>query len=134
MMLLDTNILIRYLTNDDPSRSSRCEWLLKEIAEGKKTACLNHMVLAEVIWVLISKYKIPKDQIAELILRILETPGMDVPDKDILITAFGLWREADFKVDYLDAYNAAWVICHKLKGIYSYDRDFESLRISRVEP
>ena len=43
MNLLDTNIIIRYLTNDDPEKAERCDKLFKKALHGKEKIRLNHL-------------------------------------------------------------------------------------------
>ena len=134
MNLLDSNILIRYLTNDHPKLASRCEALFHRVASGKEKVILHHLVLAEVIWVLESQYHYPRQKIFETILKMINTPHLEIPDEDIIINALSLWQYVHFSVDYIDVYNASWIEIKKLKGIYSYDRDFDKLGILRIEP
>ena len=134
MNLLDSNILIRYLTNDHPKLASRCEALFQRVAGGKEKVLLNHLVIAEVVWVLQAQYHYPAEKIFDLILKIINTPNIEIVDEDIMITALSFWHHAEFKVDYIDAYNAAWVDVKKMKAIYSYDHDFDKLGIQRLEP
>jgi len=55
---LDANIFIRYLTNDEPAKADRVEKLLDQAAKGKERLMTTEMVLAEVVWVLESFYKL----------------------------------------------------------------------------
>lgn len=134
MKLLDANILIRYLTNDHPKLASRCEALLQKVSDGKEKVLLTHLVIAEVVWVLEGQYHFPENQITEIMLRLINTPHIETVEKDIVIASFSHWQMADFKVDYIDAYHAAWIHSQKLSGIYSYDSDFDKLKIPRLEP
>ena len=134
MTLLGTDIIIRYLTDDVPTLASHCENLFKKISQGKEAVLLNHLVIAEVVWVLETRYDYPQSKIFESLLKLANTPHIEIPDKELILNAFALWYQTDFRVDYIDAYNAAWVTSKKLKGIYSYDSDFERLKIPRFLP
>lgn len=52
MKFLDANIILRYITNDVPQESLKCEQLLKEAAKNKAILFTNVMVITEVIWIL----------------------------------------------------------------------------------
>ena len=134
IILLDTNILIRYFTNDVPAKAIRCEAMLKRVSEGKQQALLNHVVIAETVWVLDGICTYPREKTTEIILRLVNTPHIVVPDRDIINLAFSYWKLNGFKVDYIDVYNAAWVSSKNLEGIYSYDADFDKLKIPRFKP
>lgn len=132
--LLDANILIRYFTNDDSKKAEKCESLFKKVAAGKEKVLLNHLTIAEVVWVLESAYAFKKDAIADCMLRVFNTPHIIIPDTDLILTTFSVWQLNNYKIDYIDAYNAAWITTNNLPGIYSYDRDFDKIDIPRKEP
>ncbi len=134
MKLIDTNIIIRYLTNDDPHKAAQCEKIFKKALSGKEKLILNHLIIAELVWVLDDIYNLDKEQIKESILKILNTPNIEIPEKDIILTAFTVWQSTNFKIDYIDAYNTAFITENKLQAIYSYDTDFDSVAIKRLEP
>lgn len=134
MMLIDSNILLRYFTNDLPHLASRCGSLFQKIAQGKESVLLNHLVIAEVVWVLETQYHHPDEKIFDILLKLINTPNIKIPDKELLLQTLVLWHHVNFRVDYIDAYNAAWVTTQKLEGIYSYDTDYDRLKIQRQEP
>lgn len=134
IILLDTNILIRYFTNDVPAKAARCEAMLKKVSEGKQQALLNEVVIAETAWVLDGVYNYPREKITEILLRLVNTPHIIVPNRDIINLAFSYWKVNGFKIDYIDVFNAAWVSSKNLEGIYSYDSNFDELKIPRFEP
>lgn len=134
IILIDTNILIRYFTNDVPDKAARCETMLKKVAEGKQQALLNDVVIAEIVWVLDGAFNYPREKITEILLRLVNTPHIIIPNKDIINLAFSYWKLHQYKIDYIDVYNAAWVSSKNLEGIYSYDFDFDRLKIPRFEP
>ncbi|HCC53622.1 MAG TPA: hypothetical protein DEQ20_01650, partial [Desulfobulbaceae bacterium] len=75
---LDANIFIRYLTNDDPAKADRVEKLLDQAAGGGKQLLTTEMVIAEVVWVLESFYKLDNRAIGPMVKAILATPGLEV--------------------------------------------------------
>jgi len=75
---VDTNIFIRYLTNDDPVKADRVEKLLSEAAAGKIRLVTAEMVLAEVVWVLESFYGLKNVEVGSMVKAILATPGLEV--------------------------------------------------------
>ena len=89
---LDTKVLVRYLTEDDPRQAAAA---LKEIGgAGKKGEKLlvQPLVLCELAWVLESAYDVGKEQLLEVFERILRTAQFEIPLKDIV------WRSlADYR-------------------------------------
>src|SRR5262245_31227672 len=101
----DTNLFLRYLTNDIPAQADAVEELLKRAERGELTLVTNALVMAEIIWTLESFYHLERAEIKEKVLGILNTPGIEVADGDLVLQAV-VWY-VDKNVDYIDAYNAA---------------------------
>ncbi len=131
---VDTNLVIRYLTNDDPILADRVEQLLDDAAVGSVQLVTTELVMAESVWVLESSYRLTHAQIAPLIRGILATPGMDVINGDLVGKALVMYELQN--VDFVDAYIAALMEKQGLKDIYSYDRKHLSrvITINRKEP
>ena len=131
---VDTNLFIRYLTNDDPVLADRVEKLLDEAAEGSVQLVTTELVMAESVWVLESTYHLNHVHIAPLIRGILATPGMEVINGDLVGKALVMYELQN--IDFVDAYIAALMEKQGIKDIYSYDRKHLSrvTTIQRKEP
>ena len=131
---VDTNVFIRYLTNDDPVLADRVELLLDGAAAGAVQLVTTELVLAETIWVLESSYKLTNVQIAPLIRGILATPGMDVINGDLVGRALIMYELQN--TDFVDGYIAALMEKQGIRDVYSYDRKHLSRlkTITRKEP
>ena len=130
---IDTNIFLRYLTKDDPVKYEKCRELFKKTVEGKITLATSGIIIAELVWTLLSYYKVPKADVIEKISIIVATKGLYIPDKNIITDALVLYGRQN--IDYIDAYNAVFMKYSKINGIYSYDEDFDKVEgISREEP
>jgi predicted nucleic-acid-binding protein len=99
---LDTNVLARYLTEDEPVQSKRAaDWIGTITARGER-CFISAIVLCELAWVLRSAYRVSQ---ADLILTLDRIPGTTqfiVGDKDIVRRALDQYRagRADF-ADYV---------------------------------
>jgi len=130
---VDANIFLRYLTKDDPSKYERCRAMFKRALEGEITISTSGMVIAELIWTLLSYYKISKAEVIEKVSVILGTGSLFIPDKDVLVDALVLYARKN--IDFIDAYNAVFMKYQGLREIFSYDADFEAIEdIERKEP
>jgi uncharacterized protein len=131
---VDTNLFIRYLTNDDPAKADRVERLLNDAAAGKVRLVTAEMVLAEVAWVLESAYGLKAAEIAPLIRAILATPGLEVINGSLVEQALVHYEIR--KVDFIDGYIAAVIEKNGLEGLYSFDKKHISRLpgIERKEP
>ena len=130
---VDTNVFLRYLTKDDSSKYERCRELFKRVLEGETAISTSGMVIAELIWTLLSYYRVPKAEVIEKVSVILGTENLFVPDKDVLADALVLYARRN--IDFIDAYNAVFMKYQGLREIYSYDEDFETIEdLERKEP
>ncbi len=130
---VDTNIFLRYLTGDDKAKYSKCRTLFERAVSGKEFLVTSEMVIAEVIWTLLSYYKVSKEEVIEKVSIILNTPNIQVENHKVLTEALLLYSIKN--IDFIDAYNAVYVKHKKLAEIYSYDEDFDKVEfVKRVEP
>lgn len=133
MKFLDTNIILRYITNDIPAESLKCERLLKNAAKSKEALFTNAMVIAEVVWVLFSAYRFPKNNVISGVQKILNSPNIYLDDKDLLLSALYIFENNN--IDFIDAYNAAVMEYKEIEIIYSYDKHYDQIKeIKRIEP
>ncbi len=132
-IFVDTNLFLRYLTKDDPAKYDRCRELFKKAVEGKVSLFTSEMVIAELIWTLLSYYKVPKAEVIEKVSIIISTPTLHLVDKAIIADSLILYSQKN--IDFIDAYNALFMKFHGLGKIYSYDEDFDAIEgIEREEP
>ena len=133
MSLLDTNIFIRFVVPDHPGRAARCARLFDAIAMGREQAVVTPMALAEVAWVLLGSYQLPKPDVIVALRRILNTEKLEIVDREILIRCVDLFENRP--IDFIDAYHAAFMEIRKISTLYSYDTDFDQIPgITRKEP
>ena len=132
-VFIDTNIVLRYLTMDDPVQYPHCRNLFKKAQNGEMLLVTSTLVIAELIWTLASYYRVPKDQIIEKVSIIVGSDAIRIPDKDLIAEALLLYGRKN--VDYVDAYNSVLMRQLGLKEIYSYDKDLDKLEtVQRLEP
>ncbi len=88
-------------------------------AAGEVSLVTNSLVLAEIVWVLESFYHLPRPAIREKVLAILNTPGLDVLDGGLALQAITWYNEQN--IDFVDAYNGAWMREHGISKVYTFD-------------
>ena len=133
MRFLDTNIFIRFLTDDVPEKVDACEEIFKKAVEKQETLFTTDLVIAEIVWVLESFYELPKNEIQDKVEKILNTPNLICPHKDLILSALILYSEKN--IDYIDAYNALILKENGIEEFYSYDKDYDRIDwLTRLEP
>jgi predicted nucleic-acid-binding protein len=87
---LDTNILIRYLTQDDPAQNARAARVIDTAPSGG--LFIAAVVICEIEWVLEDVYRLKRADIVAIIERMLQTGQFAFEDKDLLWRALGEYR------------------------------------------
>lgn len=130
---LDTNIFIRVIAKDDFHKVDACETLFRLILDGKLSCLTSSIVLAELVWTLMSFYKIRKFAVIRVLKSILAMKHLNIVDDYNILYALELYE--NHKVKFIDAIIASSQSFQKddMK-IISYDRDYDKLGIQRVEP
>lgn len=132
---LDTDVLIRLLTGDDPQKQAAAAVLLNQVEAGALTLDAPDTVIADAVYVLSSPrlYALPRTEVRELLVPLVRLPGFRVRQRRLVLRALDLY--AAVTIDFGDAMVAATMEQSHASVLYSYDRDFDRLAgITRVEP
>ena len=117
---VDTNVFLRFLTNDDPSKARRASALFKNAVAGKAQLRISLLVIAEIVWTLESFYDLEKVDIAEKVSLILNTPNLICPEARLIRLALDLYVQQN--MDFIDAYHAHYLKDQQITQILTYDR------------
>jgi predicted nucleic acid-binding protein len=130
---LDTSLLIRYFTRDDPEKADRVLALLQRVEAGQERVAISPLVVFECVFVLQHTYRLPRQTISEALEDVISLRGMQIPDKALYYRAFDVYVNTN--ISFADAYNSTYMASLNLTEIYSFDEDSDSLPgIIRVEP
>jgi predicted nucleic-acid-binding protein len=129
MIGLDTNILVRYLTQDDPVQFARASQVIERRCAESRPGFVSLVTIAETVWVLDSVYGIPARRIADAVERILQAATLIVQNEQEVFTAMIALRAG--RADFADALIAAlgsWAGC---SATLTFDR--KALRMAGFE-
>ena len=101
MIGLDTNIVVRYIVQDDPAQCKKVNDLMENKLTSREPGFIALVVLIEVIWVLESSYRQPKSLILKVLRSLLATRQLMVERADIVHKASSLYEAAS--ADFSDA-------------------------------
>jgi len=105
-IFLDANILVRLFTdNDDPKQLENAKRLFIQAEQGEFDLVLDPPVLFELAWALHSRYKIPKEQVLNILSELLSRPGLTVTDHDLAAEAIETAQQTG--LEFADCYVAA---------------------------
>jgi predicted nucleic-acid-binding protein len=97
---LDTNVLVRYLAQDDRAQAGLATRLIEGSLTADNPGFVSVVVLAELVWVLESCYETSRSEIASLLERMLRVKQLQFQDADAAWQALRVFREG--KSDYAD--------------------------------
>jgi predicted nucleic-acid-binding protein len=94
MIGLDTNILVRYLTQDDPEQSAKATELIEHRLTERDPGFVSVVAMVETVWVLDRAYSLDAQEIAGAIERILQVDVLTVENEQGVFTAMIALRHA----------------------------------------
>ena len=86
MRAVDTDVLVRLVTRDDPRQVTAAEAF---VARG---AWVSHIVLVETIWVLVSVYELDARAVATALDMLLNHRDLTVQDAETVVAALDRYR------------------------------------------
>lgn len=97
---LDTNILVRYLTQDDPVQTGKVNRFMRQAAKEEEMLFINGVVLCELVWVLETAYDFSRKDIIEILEHVIMTRQFEVESHDVVWLAIQDYRK--HKADFSD--------------------------------
>jgi predicted nucleic-acid-binding protein len=104
---LDTNVLVRYLTQDDKKQAEVAAEIIEGAAAKGEKMLIQPIILCEMVWVLESAYDFPQSDILGALEGILRVAQFEIAEKDTVRQALSDYRhgKADFSDYYLGRAN-----------------------------
>ena len=102
MIGLDTNVLVRFLVEDDEIQAHRAKRLIAESVERGEPCLITETTLCETVWVLVSRYRFSRSQVQAVLEALLQTPHLRFRSRTLAERALARYQEGrgDF-ADYL---------------------------------
>ena len=94
MLGLDTNVLVRFLVQDDAQQFERARRLINREVGQVEPVLISLLVLLETEWVLRSRYALPKTDILGVFSSLLETAELVFEDETAVEEALFIWRDS----------------------------------------
>ena len=87
MLRVDTNYIVRNLVNDNIEMA-----VIAEEVFATKNVFISDEILAEVVYVLLGVYEIPKEDIADQLLALIEFENISVSDHVVVQKALEIFK------------------------------------------
>jgi predicted nucleic-acid-binding protein len=128
MIGLDSNVLLRYLMQDDAVQSPKATSIIESLTNSDP-GYLSVVVLAETAWALRSTYKIPAIEIATAVVGLLQSANLVVQEEQAVVEALHASREG--RGTFADALIGVLATKAGCERILTFDR--RSLRLPAFE-
>ena len=126
MIGLDSNILVRYLTQDDPIQSAKATEIIEQLLTEENPGFVSVVAMVETVWVLDRAYDLPTQEIAATVERMLQTAVLIVENEQDVFTAVIALKQG--KGSFADALIAALGARAGCSCTLTFDR--KALRLS----
>ena len=120
MIGLDTNVVVRYLVQDDPAQSAAATRLMERVLSAELRGFITAITLCEIVWVLTECYDADRDRIGSVIEGLLATRQLVVEESEIVWNALHDWRTSS--ADFSDALIGRKVIARGGEKTVTFDR------------
>lgn len=97
MIGLDTNVLVRYITQDDAAQAKKATKLIESLTPAEP-GYVPLVVVVELFWVLSRAYELSRGQIVEAFNALIRSKQLVVEQKDQVVRALRVYgtSSADF--------------------------------------
>lgn len=102
MIGLDTNVIIRFLTQDEPKQAEIINKLIDKAINNNEVFWISQLTLCETVWVLERAYKISKKELVNILGKILKTNELKLERSEVIHKALD---------DYIKSKNVRFVDC-----------------------
>jgi predicted nucleic acid-binding protein len=119
-ILVDTNTILRYLLKDVPDLYEKAETLFKKVRTGEQKIEITEGVLAEVVYVLLKYYRVPKQEALETLGAFLLYKGVAGRSRSEYLQALRLFGETN--LDFVDCLLAAGAKARKV-DLFTFDKE-----------
>lgn len=89
----DTNVLVRYITRDEPDQYQAAKAFLESHCTRETPGFVNTIVLCELVWVLTGAYDATQDDVVRVIDQLLRTRQLQIERRDQVRMALDAYRK-----------------------------------------
>ncbi|MHB1814112.1 MAG: PIN domain-containing protein [Steroidobacteraceae bacterium] len=126
---LDTNVLARWIVDDDPRQAARVKRLFEAAVARESPLFVPSTVMLELEWVLRSRYRFDKSTVLGAYNALLETQELEFQDEPAIERALSFYRQNS--ADFADCLHAGQCGSARRVPMITFDR--RASRIPGVE-
>jgi predicted nucleic-acid-binding protein len=122
MIGLDTNVIVRYITQDDPKQAKLANQLIEQsVAEGVILK-ISQVTLCETVWVLERCYNSNKKEIVDVVKQLLYVQHIQIENKSIAWQALRDY-EQHVGIDFTDCLIGRQNAANDCTFTYTFDKN-----------
>lgn len=119
MIALDTNVLVRYIMQDDDVQAARASALIESLS-STDPALVPLVVIVELAWVLQRSYKLSREQVTQAVEALLSSRELIVAQSGTVWSALRAYRSG--KGDFADCLIARCAVADGCTRTMTFDR------------
>jgi predicted nucleic-acid-binding protein len=120
MIGLDANILVRYLTQDDPAQAAQATGLIEHRLTSDEPGFISVVAVAEIVWVLRRHYRFDRSRIADAVELMLMADALVVERDQEIFLAMDALREQ--RGEFADALIGQLSMAAGCSAVFTLDR------------
>ena len=100
MIGIDTNVLVRYLTQDEPIQAAEATYFLETVCQPNQLGFVSLVTLVELSWVLGKSYKYDKSTLLNVLYHLFSTETLHIENEGLAWEAY--WDYKNGSADFAD--------------------------------
>jgi len=120
MIALDTNVLVRYVVEDDAAQSAVAVAMIERAMERNEPLFVTQIVLCELVWVLAHAYRFSREEIVGVLHQLRRGAQITVEGSDEVRRAMEAY--AGTRGDFADYLIAERAVANGCSAIATFDR------------
>lgn len=125
-VLIDSNIILRFLIRDNVEQHQITQGIFHRIEEKEMKALISIAVVNEVLWVSKTYYKIPRKDFIPKLINIIEFQNIDIIETHKHTVLYILSIMSNIAIDFTDIYLS---VISGDREVLSFDKDFYKLQL-----
>ena len=120
---LDTNVLVRYLAQDEPKQAALATRLIEKQLSAAEPGFIGLVVLVEMCWVLKRLYSASGDELLAAVEDLLSTPRFQLDRRDVVAATVQFMKGVQgAKAGFVDALIAQLAVAQGCSRTVSFDK------------
>ncbi|WP_374437597.1 PIN domain-containing protein [Inhella sp.] len=130
MPALDTNVLVRFLVEDDAAQFAAAQRLIRRCVQEGQALFVPVTVVLELEWVLRKRYGFAKDAVVQMLAALLSAAELSFESERALEVALQLYREG--AADFADGLHIALAAQAQELPLWTFDKGAAKLSGARL--